>query len=764
MKKRPILYNGQLYSKPIEKGRFGPPKQPQIAFEEARSKILADIVKTKQAISEVPSNLKLPNEFIVCLRIEPEFTAKSYYPDTLFSVEGSLAEFTEVGSRIWGKKTEDENEVEPGKLLFIRATDKGLDNLQKELNKKESGLSKKFIYDLRKIHNLALLKPEEQILGFVDKWEGGRVEAVLHPFSFDKNLVIKHFINFLQNAGVNENTIRKKQYGDGITFVSFYGDRNVLNHMKGYNPLRTAHPLIYRNLPTIRGQLTSGMPQPPVFSIKSNIVVGVFDGGIDETSPYLKNYCENIEASSAAEDDDCISHGTAVSGAILYGPLNNFNHSTILQEPKVSVKSFRVMPSMNSLDPDLYEVIDAIETIVPQQKDIKVYNISIGPSGPILDDQISRFTYSVDLLTVDHNVLFCVAVGNHGEKSDPLNRIQSPADMVNGLSVGSYSEPKGKIKVAPYSSIGPGREGNKLKPDLAAFGGCDQNPMHLVSTKADKKLLAWGTSYASPLVASIAAQIVGFSNNVIDPFVSRIMLIHGVKKNQKGHDLYMGHGPMAHELDEFTNCDPNAYTLIYNGEILPGKYIEFKIPWHNEIFKEKVKLHWTLGVLADVDPKHPDDYTTCAAQVSFYPNSHRFSFKKKGGKKQIIDIKKGAANAKQLIDEGWEMSSFPVSESSPTPFSTEEKLRKDMKWDTVDSRTINKKGQDICDPIFHIHALARGQRDKTKKMKYALVLSVQLPVNYSDFYSKILEMYPALTPVNFVALNQVQIGVNNQKS
>ena len=92
---------------------------------------------------------------------------------------------------------------------------------------------------------------------------------------------------------------------------------------------------------------------------------------------------------------------------------------------------------IKNLDYDLYEIIDIIEKVVPKNKDIKIYNISFGPPGPILDDSISRFTYALDKLAYEEDVLFVVAVGNDGENI--LNRIQAPADLVNGLGIGAYT-------------------------------------------------------------------------------------------------------------------------------------------------------------------------------------------------------------------------------------------------------------------------------------------------------------------------------------
>lgn len=75
-------------------------------------------------------------------------------------------------------------------------------------------------------------------------------------------------------------------------------------------------------------------------------------------------------------------------------------------------------------------------------------------------------------------------------------RIQSPSDMVHGLGVGAFSLMPHPPVHAAYSCIGPGRECGKVKPDLVAFGGCENTPIHLSLTIPGQKALWWGTSFA----------------------------------------------------------------------------------------------------------------------------------------------------------------------------------------------------------------------------------------------------------------------------
>ncbi|MFA6527587.1 MAG: S8 family peptidase [Candidatus Babeliales bacterium] len=745
---------------PIEKGGGGKPKIPSISYEEARDQILENIRVTKGIISSLPIGQRLPHEFVIGIKLDPKFAAKSYYPDSLFNDENRFSAFEEIGSRIWRETRQIANEPveERGKMFFVRTTDEGLTRFEQKLQQAESRLTKSFKLDIRKIHALDAMTEAEKIQGIPSAWSGGRIEVVLHPFDIDAAIVMNQFLQLLNRFNITENQIKKKQYDSGISFVSLKGNRELVEEISKFNPLRVLHPLVARSLPVTRGILGAASPQAPIFTGRSNIVVGMFDGGIQETNPYLENYSEAVEAASQPEEHDYVQHGTGVAGAILYGALNELRAPDQLSEPPVSVRSFRVLPTSDPSDVDLYEIIDAIETIVPSNPDIASYNLSLGPDGPILDDHVSRFTYACDTLAHRKNVLFSVAVGNAGEAGAGLDRIQSPSDAVNALGVGAYTQINGTLQRAPYSCIGPGREGNKLKPDISAFGGCDRTPMHLISTTPNQKWLNWGTSFASPLVASAAAQLIGRSNSAIDALTARAVLIHScIIKNANSHNIELGHGAMAGDIQEITTCSPHSYTLIYRGELIPGKFTEIKIPWSNDAgVQGNVTFAWTLAICTTVDSLSPDDYTASSVQVSFYPNSHKYKFEK-DNKTKTIDVQAEPTEKARLLEEGWEKSTFPVSESGPAPFSTEEELRSTMKWDTIDCREKSKRASSIKDPIMHIHALGRGKRFAGTKVKYALIVSAQVERSTGDLYAKILEAFPALLPMQLIAENQLRI-------
>jgi hypothetical protein len=762
--RRPILYKGEIYSSSIQKKISMRPKEPAISFESARDQIMSNIISVKKELDLINPDLKLPTENIICLKVDAEYAAKTFYPSSLFNNGNGNSDLDEVGTRLWkvhDEKNENTSESRFEKLFYIRTTEVGLDRFYKKLSQ-DSGLPENFKLDVRRISKLELVSKNERIAGFDSNWGNGTVEVTLHPFNLDYENCIQHFIDFIAPFKINFDKLRIKQYAnDGLTFISFEANKVVVDALGDYNPLRSIHPIGMRKLPeVIRSSVVIGSPQIPVFSKKASTIVGVIDGGYIPGNVALDPYVEIVDSTSEPVDHNYAEHGTLVTSAVLYGALNNLKNSDKLIEPEITVRNFRVLSSTTK-DPDLYDVIDMIEKLVPENKDISVYNLSLGPNGPILDTDVHRFTYALDLLSKTHNVLFCVAVGNDGDIQG-YERIQSPSDLVNGIAVAAFTLNNGQPEKAFYSCIGPGREGNKLKPDISAFGGCDRNPIQLIGDKINSRTFIYGTSFASPLTASLSGMLIGKSNGIVNDLTSRALILHQAKNpNSDKHCTSIGHGLLPDNIDKMMNCEDKSYTLIFEGEVDRTKYREFQIPWINTIQTGKVNLNWTVAVKTLTDPNSPEDYTTSSIELSFYPNSHKFIYSDPNSNaKQKIDILENPLDGIKLESLGWKKSGTPVSDSAPKQFLPEGELRKELKWDTIDSREVPKMAKTLKDPIFQVHALSRGHRNANAKVKFAIVLTIEALAADLDLYDTIVQSYPLLMPVKI----DVPVGVNIEVS
>lgn len=744
---RPILGKGESYISPQE-NRSGPPvsdKRP--VYEEARENLIKEIKNVKNQMIDIAPEYKV-EEVVVNLRMALGYTAKSYHPNNLMKLSG----IKDIGSKKWveKQKVKDKIKTKHGKDIFLRLSDQELLCLETLLHQSESNLSKGFIDDVRTVKQMYINDNSQLLDIFSSDWESGRVEIVLHPFGELEQSVEHKFFDLVVKSGGNPEDVKLRNYYPGPTFASLSLKRPTLEEIIKFNPIRTAHPMELKGVTGIRSGLSTEplpLPKPPSIKVKSSIKVGVFDGGIDENSLLLKNYVNENDVIDTPPDEEFIQHGTAVAGAVLYGDLKNYNDENPLSSPTINVESFRVLPPTKSTDLDLYEVIDIIEKVVPTRKDIKVFNLSIGPYGPISDDYISRFTYVIDGLAQRGDRLFIVAVGNDGDLPDVgSRRIQAPSDTINGLGVGAYTyNHQNKIIRAPYSCIGEGREGAKVKPDLVDYGGCDSNPFHLVGAFQDSTIPDNGTSYAAPLVAGKAAELIGRCS-IVDPLSAKALLVNSALHPNGQFDRYLGYGVLPESIDEIMQCSSNKVTVLYRTKILPKKFAKLEIPFLNDLdYKGKVDITWTIAIACKPNSLNTEDYTTNCIEDFFYPNSNAYKFTAPEGKpSRKKNIIKQEEEINNLLAQGWKKSKYPVTESG-NKYLNEQERRANFKWDTIVKKGVSITYKNLDSPYLVLHAMDRYVDDNSSDFfNYAVAVTVHYRDYEGDAYKQTVKNYNQL--------------------
>lgn len=747
----PILGYGERLIEPVRRGTGGGEPTFPRSFEEARELLTTQINTVRGSISHIPQEKRM-DEVVLTVRLNHKFLAKSYTPYTFFRDAG----FENVGSRRW--VTEEGEEQVLSKLHFVKTNEQDLQRLTGLLTDQGATFTESFKKDIQKIDEISLLAPEEKILGFEDGWQEGKVEMVLHPFGENDIKVVDKLKALLLGNGVDESTLRIKAYPNGPTFISCFVTSQAIQAIEDFNPLRTVHPIRMDPFPEMRDLgAAPDAPSPITPTHRSRVKVGVFDGGIDLTNPLIANFATEGRSIGTTALAEGIRHGTAVAGAVLYGPLNSLSGGSIVPQPTVTVEGFRVLPTVNPRDFELYEAIDLIEEIVPVRNDIQVYNISLGPRGPILDDDITRFTYALDDLAWNYKKLFVIAVGNDGELAEPLNRIQAPSDMVNGLGVGAYSYDftSGEITKASYSCVGQGREGCKVKPDVLAFGGDSNCPIHLVSSvDPTKKFLSAGTSFAAPIIAGKAGEILGRCD-LFNPLIARALIIHSANHPEHA-DSEMGYGIVEQSVDEMLYCTDKHVTIVYSSSIRPTTLAKLPIPFPiNASNAGTVNISWTIAVLSKTNPLHAEDYTQSAIEDTFYPHSRKFPYSL-GSQRKIKHIDNDAAEITRLLAEGWRAGSLPASRS-PVSYQTEQARRGELKWDTVVRKQDSLRYTTLHNPFLVLHGMDRN--DGIERMDYAVVITLSAPRYQGNLYEDILAEYRQLEPIQVRNVNEIMIPV-----
>lgn len=567
----PILAHGESYAQPVQKKTGGGPRPRPHEYEEARNRLLANIGTVSRQIQTDPDSYL--EEKVVCIRMEPKFEAKSYAPSSVLT---SSDELQIIGGRRYKtgnvqpqKNSDDEDageQPEFAKLYFLRTTSKGIADFENAL-RTGSNASDAWRNEVMSIRSFDLLDPGEKILGFDAEWKEGLVEAVLHPLQESAEDAIDLFC---KAAGLGRDKIEVRTYKDGVTFIAAQLSREAAMAAARINPLRTVHPMGRIVFEPIRSAMSAPAPQVAAAQNVPPVTVGVFDGGCNPNVPLLAGYVNAHDAVASLPEQNCIDHGTGVCGAVLHGELSGKGASDVLPAPEVKVESFRVLPPSDPVDIDLYESIDAIEYVVGHYPDIHLYNLSFGPTGPILDDDISRFTYALDVLSYNCDAeppLFCIAAGNDGDLPSPDNRVQSPADLVNGIGVGAFCIlPDGTKARAPYSCVGPGREGAKIKPDLLEFGGDINKPFVVVASSGNALGASAGTSFASPLLVHKLGRMMSRSEDITQ-HLARALALHNSEHSDSFVREEYGFGIAPDDPSTCLNCDDNRVTTLYQGTL-----------------------------------------------------------------------------------------------------------------------------------------------------------------------------------------------------
>lgn len=740
--KRPILMKGERLIDIVTKKGMGGEKPLPRQYTQAKQRIIQSLNEVKEEIKEGKANF-LENEIILSVKMEQGFLAKSYRPDFLTKDEN----MTLVGARKgYFQNGNESDEIIEKKIYFYRTSIDGIDYLNSllEVDDFSEGNRKK----LCMIDKIEFLKKQDKVYGFIESDVQLDVEIVIHPLKVDYMEALEKIKGIVgQNCDV-------RYYEDGPTFILANIDVGKLDSLSNFNFLRTVHPMREIVLPNYTRDTSLNAPVKIVNSRENPIVkVGVFDGGVTNENDILNRFVTSHELSSLPPQLDGIKHGTNVCSAVLFGELNGFKSSDTLPTPKVCVESFRVLPEKN-----LYAIIDNIENVVNTRDDIKVYNISFGPEGPILDDHIDRFTYALDILAHKRNVLFCIAVGNDGDLPEGFNRIQSPSDSVNNLAVGAYSIGlSGKRYRAGYSCVGLGREGAKLKPDLLEFGGDESFPFHALGMVNGARDYTCGTSFAAPVVAGKIGEMINISDE-ITPFIGRNLLIHSAEENTLSFKDE-GHGLACKDVGDLLNCTHKKITIIYTGEILETKYIKLPIPLPNSIKTQSgtVKVTWTISTLVDVNGNDTDGYTSCCIEDTLYTDNRKYSFSKKGFKSITVNIEENPELVSELIDaQGYRKSAFPKS-ASPK-YRTEEERREDLQWDTVVRKYVSKRPSSFCDPFLILHCIPRDIKG-ANKVRFCVSLTIEHDKYCGDMYEDILTEYPALVPLETRIENEIRVSL-----
>ena len=289
--------------------------------------------------------------------------------------------------------------------------------------------------------------------------------------------------------------------------------------------------------------------------------IGVIDTLFDN-SVYFCEWVDYHETLTPIEEmiknSDHYIHGTSVSSIIVDGPTLN----PWLDDGcgRFKVRHFGVCPGTISSS----SLVRKIESIVVNNLDIHVWNLSLGTSEEVSKNFISYDGSALDELQQKYNIIFVVA-GTNDNRSNPKEpktiRVGAPADSINSIVVNSV---KRDGTPASYS-----RDGKILsffnKPDVSYYGGDFDERINVYSSEGlDGQ---FGTSYAAPWISRkmcYLIDVLGFSRELAKALL--IDAAAGWEFKQTNYKLQniIGYGIVPKKIDNIVNCDNSEikFTLI----------------------------------------------------------------------------------------------------------------------------------------------------------------------------------------------------------
>jgi len=327
--------------------------------------------------------------------------------------------------------------------------------------------------------------------------------------------------------------------------------------------------------------------------------VGVFDTGCDPGSQLLRPWIDGRIQYVLPPETNFV-HGTAVSSLVAASAALNYDHVWF---PGVGSKVFDVA-ALEAAGSSFGVLAERLRDALRQRPDIRVWNLSLGASCPC-GEAFSTFGQKLDELSDEFNVLFVVAAGNYTETphrgwpdtSLLSDQISEPADSVRALSVGSMTHLETidclvrQGAPAPYSRRGPGPIFTP-KPDIVHLGGGVHSPWAVGSASTrvlfphDQISNGFGTSYAAPIAASMAAQawrsIDGHPHLSPSPSMIKALMIHAAHLSSPEYSAlerrYFGAGLPQDIMSVLYDSD-DSFTLIFEAQVVPGPFRWRKAPY-----------------------------------------------------------------------------------------------------------------------------------------------------------------------------------------
>ena len=445
-------------------------------------------------------------------------------------------------------------------------------------------------------------------------------------------------------------------------------------------------------------------------------VIGVLDTAFD-TDAYFSEWVtyENKLPVNQRVDIRDKAHGTSVSSLIVDGPHLN---------PRLEdgCGRFRVRHfGIASFGPtSSFSILKRIRQVVAENRDIRVWNLSLGSNLEVSENFISPVGAEIDRIQKAYGVVFVVSGTNMPEDGTAHDnmKVGAPADSLNAIVVNAVDS---EGRSASYTRIGPVLSFFH-KPDVCYYGGDGNNSRTgiCVCPGIGKKYTS-GTSYAAPWIARKLAYLIEVMGLPIE--VAKGLIVDSAARWDAPSDEQMnrgGFGVVPVSIDEVLKSDDREIKFVITGtadEYETHTY-EIPVPMVNGAHPYYAKA--TLVYFPDCDRSQGVDYTITEMDVYF----GRAALKK--GHPTIISINKNTQDNEE--DYG------PYEESARKLF---------RKWDNVKhiAEELNPRARPKKSTMSQMWGLKILTKDRRQsgvrdKIKFGVIITLRAmdgKNRYNDF-------------------------------
>jgi hypothetical protein len=295
-------------------------------------------------------------------------------------------------------------------------------------------------------------------------------------------------------------------------------------------------------------------PGPPSPNPNSQPIVAVIDGGLTAQS-YLGLEVWRAPPLVAGRAADSV-HGNRVTSLVVHG--HAWNNRLNLPDLSCRVGTVQAVARPNSnaaVNTDM--LVQYLRRVARQFPDAHVWNLSFNQVLPESDAELVSFLgHEIHEIAREFGILPVISIGNRIAGNEDI-RLCPPADCEAALTVGGrrYNSDGDPAEPCDVCRAGPGPEG-MLKPELSWYSRL--------------RMLGGGTStgssYAAPLVASLAAHTF---ENLKDPCPDLVRALLIDKAESDSHDRALGFGTPYHGYVPWV-CEPGSVTMAWRANLVPG--------------------------------------------------------------------------------------------------------------------------------------------------------------------------------------------------